>query len=158
QITRLERLLIIGRSSTCDIVLDDDEASRKHAEIRFVAGRYRLSDLGSVNGTWVNGRRVAIPRDLESGDEIRIGRAQLVFQGQPAAFDMEATASHKTKLVIRTERVVVLVADIRNYTGMSEALPGSDFSQLVASWFREGSEIIERHGGMIDKFIGDAIM
>jgi adenylate cyclase len=157
QITRLENLLTIGRSRTCDIVLDDDEASRNHAEIRFVGGRYRLSDLGSVNGTWLNGRRVAIPRDLESGDEIRIGRAKLVFQGAPGAFNAKAPAT-LTKLAIRTERVVVLVADIRNYTGMSEALPVSDFSQLVASWFREGSEIIESHGGIIDKFIGDAIM
>src|SRR5262249_14498064 len=54
--------------------------------------------------------------------------------------------------------VVILVSDIRNYTSMSETLPVHDFSRHVSDWFREASGLIERHGGIIDKFIGDAVM
>src|SRR5262249_49270286 len=56
------------------------------------------------------------------------------------------------------ETVVVLVADIRNYTGMSEVIPSHDFSILIADWFREAGDIVERQGGIVDKFIGDAVM
>lgn len=65
-VIQLDNHLTIGRSSACQIVLGDHDASRNHAEIRLVAGRYRLSDLGSVNGTWLNGRRLTVPKDLEA--------------------------------------------------------------------------------------------
>jgi adenylate cyclase len=114
--------------------------------------------LGSANGTWVNGRRLTVPKDLEDGDEIQVGRVKLVYQApvMPAPDDLSMAPS--TKFAMRTEHVVVLVADIRNYTGMSEALPGAEFSQLISSWFRESSHIIEKNSGIVDKFIGDAIM
>jgi adenylate cyclase len=157
-VIELGNLLTIGRSSACQVVLDDHEASRNHAEIRLVGGRYRLSDLGSVNGTWVNGRRLTAPKDLDNGDQIRIGRVTLRFDAAPSAAQFDQTAAPSTKFIRRTERVVVLVADIRNYTGMSEVLPASDLLQLVSDWFREATDIIQSHTGMIDKFIGDAIM
>jgi adenylate cyclase len=154
----LENLFTIGRSSSCNLVLDDREASRNHAEIRLVAGRYRISDSGSANGTWLNGRRLAVARDLEDGDQIQIGRVSFRFEAPPMVAQPDGTFIPSTRMITRTEHVLVLVADIRNYTGMSEALPGEEFSQFVSHWFREASDIIERHGGMIDKFIGDAIM
>ncbi len=63
-----------------------------------------------------------------------------------------------TSLLLRTERVVVLVADIRGYTTMSEALKGEEFSRFIADWFRECSGIIQDHSGTVDKFIGDAVL
>jgi adenylate cyclase len=158
KIVALDNLLTIGRSIGCQVVLDDHEASRNHAEIRLIGGRYRLSDLGSANGTWVNGRRLTVPKDLEDGDEIQIGRVKIQYQAPLEAAADDSSMTPSTKFAMRTEHVVVLVADIRNYTGMSEALPSAEFSQLVSTWFREGSQIIEQHGGIIDKFIGDAIM
>ena len=59
---------------------------------------------------------------------------------------------------MRTGHVVVLVADVRNYTGMSEVLPNREFSELMSEWFRQAGDIIKRHNGTIDKFIGDAVM
>jgi adenylate cyclase len=158
RVIRLETLLTIGRASSCDLVVDGSEASRNHAEIRLLAGRYRISDLGSINGTWLNGRRLTIPRDLENGDQIQIGPVQMRFQAAPMKVQPDGTVVPSTRLITRAERVIVLVADIRNYTGMSEVLPSNECSQLVSRWFREASEIIVNHRGMIDKFIGDAIM
>jgi len=159
RVIELDDLLTIGRSSTSLLVVDDHESSRNHAEIRLVGGRYRLSDLGSANGTWLNGRRLTVPKDLEDGDQIRIGRMNLRFEEivqDRTRYD--GSMSPSTKYLMRTEHVVVLVADIRNYTGMSEVLPNAEFSQFVSEWFGQASDVIETHSGTVDKFIGDAVM
>jgi adenylate cyclase len=151
--------LTIGRSTNNQLVVDDQKASRSHAEIRHLGGgRYRISDVGSANGTWINGRRLTVPKELEDGDQIMIGSVQIRFVAPSITRTQEVTMSTGTALFMRNELVVVLVADIRNYTGMSEALPNREFSRLISEWFRESSDIIERHGGIIDKFIGDAVM
>ena len=153
--------LSVGRSPKNDLVLEDHSASRHHAEIRHLGrGRYRVSDLGSANGTWVNGRRLTVPRELRDGDQILVGRVLLRFVA-PApigAAEDSPTGSTGTQLNLRGALVVALVSDIRNFTGMSEALPNREFSALVSDWFRETTEIIEGQGGTIDKFIGDAVM
>lgn len=67
-----------GRSTEGDVFLDDVTVSRKHAEIRREAGGFVIQDLGSLNGTYVNGERVDRAR-LTSGDEIQIGKFKLAF-------------------------------------------------------------------------------
>jgi hypothetical protein len=68
--------LVIGRSSSCQIVLGDDTVSRRHAELRFEDGRWLLRDLHSSNGTYVNGRWVA-EAEVRAGDVIHLGGARL---------------------------------------------------------------------------------
>lgn len=155
--------LTIGRSPLNDVVVDDQIASRRHAEIRSLGqGRYTLIDAGSANGTWLNGRRLTSIRELADGDVITIGNITLRFIGpgitRPPAEPRGADPTPGTALSLRHETVVILVSDIRGYTRMSEALPARDFSLLIADWFKEGSDIIERCGGTIDKFIGDAVL
>jgi hypothetical protein len=70
----LEAHLVIGRSSRCQLVLADDTVSRRHAELRIEDGRWLLRDLGSSNGTWVNGRRV-MEAEVRPGDLIQLGGA-----------------------------------------------------------------------------------
>jgi FHA domain-containing protein len=62
----------IGRSSSCDLVLADDAISRRHAEIALRGGVCVIRDLGSCNGTFVNGRAIRRAR-LRSGDELQLG-------------------------------------------------------------------------------------
>ncbi len=62
----------IGRSSACDLVLPDDAVSRRHAEIALRGGVCVVRDLGSCNGTWVNGRSVQRAR-LRRGDKLQLG-------------------------------------------------------------------------------------
>jgi pSer/pThr/pTyr-binding forkhead associated (FHA) protein len=66
-----------GRHPESDIFLDDITVSRRHAEIRKNAG-FRIVDMGSLNGTYVNKLRVE-EADLSSGDEIQIGKFRLIF-------------------------------------------------------------------------------
>jgi hypothetical protein len=68
--------LLIGRSSACQIVLGDDTVSRRHAELRFEDGRWLLRDLGSSNGTYVNGRLVT-EAEVRAGDVVHLGGCQL---------------------------------------------------------------------------------
>jgi hypothetical protein len=68
--------LVIGRSSSCQIVLADDTVSRRHAELRFEDGRWLLRDLHSSNGTYVNGRWVA-EAEVRAGDVIHLGGCRL---------------------------------------------------------------------------------
>ena len=76
---RMEREIVIGRSSECDIVLGDPNVSRRHAEIRRLGRGYSLVDLGSTNGTEVNGQRVT-ETSLMNGDVIGVGTTQITFE------------------------------------------------------------------------------
>jgi hypothetical protein len=70
---------VIGRSTDADIVLDDAGVSRKHAEIRLMDdGRARVIDLGSTNGTYVDGERVHAG-NLTQGSTITVGRTRIVY-------------------------------------------------------------------------------
>jgi len=72
----LEAHLVIGRSSACQLVLAHDTVSRRHAELRIEDGCWLLRDLGSSNGTWVNGRRV-VEAEVRPGDVIYLGAAEI---------------------------------------------------------------------------------
>jgi DNA-binding response OmpR family regulator len=65
-------LTTIGRWEDNDVVVDDRWVSRHHARVRRVGEQYTIEDLGSKNGTLVNGRRIAEPTILSDGDEIQV--------------------------------------------------------------------------------------
>jgi hypothetical protein len=69
---------VIGRSPDCGIFLDDVTVSRKHAVFTQDAGRWKLDDQGSLNGTFVNRARVD-SAVLSDGDEIQIGKYRFTF-------------------------------------------------------------------------------
>jgi hypothetical protein len=69
----------IGRSPDNDIFLDDVTVSRKHAVLVQSDGQFRIEDLGSLNGTFVNRRRIDSATRLQSGDEVQIGKYRLSF-------------------------------------------------------------------------------
>jgi hypothetical protein len=71
--------LVVGRSSSCDLTLHEPSVSRRHAEVRCVAGTFVLSDLHSSNGTWLNGHRVE-RASIRPGDEVCLGLMPLAFE------------------------------------------------------------------------------
>jgi predicted component of type VI protein secretion system len=70
----------VGRSRQCDVVIDDPNVSRRHAEIRPRGGSWVLTDLGSTNGSSLNGRRIDSPEVIRPGDEIELGTSVLRFE------------------------------------------------------------------------------
>lgn len=77
-----EEELVIGRGSA-HIPLTDNTVSRRHAQITPREGLYLLSDLGSANGTYINGLRVTSPQAIRVGDQLRVGRTLMVFGTAP---------------------------------------------------------------------------
>lgn len=62
------------------LVIDDDFASSYHARFRVARGRWYVEDLGSTNGTWLNGRRIQAAQWLKKGDKIQIGHAVMTVE------------------------------------------------------------------------------
>lgn len=70
---------VIGRASSCDIILSDSSVSSEHARINHDAGGWRVVNLLSTNGTFVNDKRVS-NEELHHGDRVRFGRVEFIFQ------------------------------------------------------------------------------
>ena len=77
----------IGRASECSIPIKDRYLSRKHAEIVATQGSWLLKDLGSANGTYLNGTRVERDTPLKPGDRIRLGDTEIVFETREHSTD-----------------------------------------------------------------------
>ena len=71
-------LSTVGRHPESDIFLDDITVSRRHVEFRREDESFRVHDVGSLNGTYLNGDRVD-DAELQNGDEVRIGKFRLIF-------------------------------------------------------------------------------
>jgi pSer/pThr/pTyr-binding forkhead associated (FHA) protein len=67
-------VVLIGRGTDCQLILDDDYVSTRHARISRTPTGYQVEDLGSTNGTFVNNQRVSAPTPFGAGDTLRIGR------------------------------------------------------------------------------------
>lgn len=73
--------VLIGRGPMCTVVLDDDYASTRHARVFPQQGGWWVEDLGSTNGTYIDGERIAEPRELKPGVPVRIGQTVFELQG-----------------------------------------------------------------------------
>jgi pSer/pThr/pTyr-binding forkhead associated (FHA) protein len=92
-----EPVTTLGRSPNCQVFIPDRRASRRHAEIRWDGEACTLCDLNSVNGVFLNSRRITAPQMLRDGDEIVIASAVFIFR------DPEAT--------LRVAELPLLVVD-----------------------------------------------
>jgi len=90
--------LLVGRAAECDVPLDDAEVSRRHARFTWHGARLLVEDLGSANGTMVNGRAISSPQPLNERDMVAIGSTVFLLQGlvsrelTPTARNMDAVA------------------------------------------------------------------
>lgn len=155
-------VLTVGRDKSCDIILYDLMVSRNHAMIRRIGnGDYYLIDGGSSNGSYVNQQRVSMPRLLRHGDKITIGGIDFLFEQEPTPLaqqqdnvELEETIVHDTPEI---KKITILVADIRGFTSLSEQIPIRTLTRLMNTWFNKVSDIVIKHKGIVDKFIGDCV-
>jgi adenylate cyclase len=158
----LEASTTIGRLDHNHIAFPNDPlVSRQHALIRQQgADDFVVIDLGSSNGTYVNSQLVIAPTQLKHGDEIVIGSVLMRFSHpeQAAQAAPSKPLESRTMVGIRVSTVVVLVCDIRSFTRLSELFSPADLARFLGVWFRDVSEVVSSHEGLIDKYIGDAFM
>jgi uncharacterized RDD family membrane protein YckC len=142
--------LVVGRSRSCDVRLRDDTVSRLHAALVWRGGTLVLEDLGSSNGTWVNGERILSPRGLVAGDSVRFGSVKGMIESgsvpaagaAPAPSPVVAT-EHTHGLVLGRPasfglRLLALLADVGMFA-LGSILP---FLPLLVVVFGESRQLI----------------
>lgn len=141
---RPHREIIIGRSSELDMVLVEDMVSRKHAKITTDDKSVTIQDLGSTNGTFVNGEKVR-KVELKDGDRILIGTSiiKLVF------VDGELT-SHLTETEARSKMAVTAnkKPPAKSMSGSIEEIPLPDLLQLLSTSKKSGVVALRSEAGL----------
>lgn len=160
----IEANCYFGRSQANTVHLQSPGASRRHAHIHSqqaeTGAEYWLADLGSTNGTLRNGKRLTIPCRLKDGDIITILEESFVFHTDeqlsrpPATLDTDAPA---TVAVRASPLCWLLMVDIKRFTHLSRELAPDQLGLKVGTWLRQCRAAIEGSGGVVDKFLGDAI-
>ena len=98
--------LIIGRHQAVDITIDDDEMSRRHFELTLVKGQWAIEDLGSLNGTRVNGDVLVGRRVLHAGDEVHAGSTTMGYRDYAEA-DSSTGKKSPAPSITKGERAVL---------------------------------------------------
>lgn len=90
----------LGREIGNDIIVSGDKTvSRQHANIQYVDGKFYVQDLGSKNGTRINGERIEKLEMLRSGDELTLGLSQFIFVLLPAKMLGASVSSKRTETI-----------------------------------------------------------
>lgn len=148
----------LGRSATNDVVIDDGKVSRRHALIHKQDDtEFWVIDLGSGNGTHLNGRRVTQPTRLTDNDTLTLGDQVLAFRHiavRPST-QPPTQMSAQTIIAIKSVDCWLLVADIEGSTAMAARLSPTDMAMQVGRWMASCKEIVDTQNGTINKFLGD---
>lgn len=115
-----EREVVAGRDPECDIVVPDEQVSRRHCLIQRTGKDYVVKDLGSSNGTLLNGRKIT-RATLSDGDEIRVGSAVIIFDRTPGkAFSLVVYHGGKPERFPLGRNVVTIGRSTRNKIVLSD--------------------------------------
>jgi pSer/pThr/pTyr-binding forkhead associated (FHA) protein len=132
---RMNREIIIGRSSDLDMVLVEDMVSRKHAKISTTATEIFIEDLGSTNGTFVNGEKITRSR-LSEGDRILVGTSIIKMVGaDPSVNATQSEAEARRQMQAGASRHSTMG---RPMSGVIEEIPLPDLLQLLSTSRKSG--------------------
>jgi pSer/pThr/pTyr-binding forkhead associated (FHA) protein len=142
---RMDREIVIGRSSDLDMVLVEDMVSRKHAKISTQGGQITIQDLGSTNGTFVNGEKVKKVR-LKEGDRILIGTSIIkLVSADNAAGASLSEAEARSRMDQSAQR---RASSGRPMSGSIEEIPLPDLLQLLSTSRKSGVLAIRGDAGV----------
>ena len=136
----------IGRASSCQLTLDHPMVSREHAEIVRQDAGHSIRDLGGMNGTFINGKRVVGREMLHTGDVIQIGPFRLVYDGQVQSLATAISQGHRLdalKLGRQVKSGHMILRDI------SLAVQGGEFIALVGGSGAGKSTLVKAMNGFI---------
>ena len=131
---RMNREIIIGRSSELDMVLVEDMVSRKHAKISTQGGEVYIEDMGSTNGTFVNGEKVTRGR-LAEGDRILVGTSIIKMVSVDPQEVSHSEAEARRRLEMGASRAT---SAGRPMSGVIEEIPLPDLLQLLSTSRKSG--------------------
>jgi len=132
-----EKQIIVGRSSDLDMVLVEDMVSRKHARIQMQQDQIWIEDLGSTNGTFVNGEKIKRAR-LKEGDRVLIGTSILKLIAGDGARESTTDAKRELEYVAAQRRT----SQARTMSGSIEEVPLPDLLQLFGTSKKNGVLVV----------------
>lgn len=148
----------IGRSRSNQLVLSDSRVSRRHTLIHLQGeDEYWIVDFGSINGTRVNGKRLAYPAALQHGDVIEIAEHRIKFTNESSSAQLE-DGMDRTAATARELRHVnawLFVADIISSTRLTHSMQPEELAVSLGKWFSFCNEHIEAQQGSINQYLGD---
>lgn len=173
--------VVLGRVDA-DLPFEDPLVSRRHALVRQVAGALEIEDLGSLNGTWVNGDRIAEARRLRSGDVIRLGSVVLEVEGDSAAgggtvlapapparpesgrdaapMPADAPSTGRPPAPVHEDElrpVTALFADVVGSTTLGERLAPHEVKVVIGECVSRMTRAVEQFGGLVQAYMGDGV-
>ncbi|MFW6067779.1 MAG: DUF4388 domain-containing protein [Myxococcota bacterium] len=128
--------IVIGRSSELDMVLVEDMVSRRHAKITVTAGQIFIQDLGSTNGTFVNGEKVK-RATLQEGDRILVGTSIIKLVAAEESQNME-----EAKAQLENAAAGKRTSQVRTMTGSIAEVPLPDLLQLFSASKKSGVLVV----------------
>ncbi|MBI4508686.1 MAG: DUF4388 domain-containing protein [Deltaproteobacteria bacterium] len=136
---RMDREIVIGRSSDLDMVLVEDMVSRKHAKISTMGSQIVIQDLGSTNGTFVNGEKIKKVQ-LKEGDRILVGTSiiKLVAADGSAPSLQASEAEARARLASNAATRSQVSTAGRPMSGSIEEIPLPDLLQLLSTSRKSG--------------------
>jgi len=150
-----EQFVVVGRQGRCELTLRHEDVSRRHAEIGFEEGRFVVRDLGSTNGTFLNGKEISGTNPLSPGDRVEIGSQIITF----CEIDSDSVAAANTpdgdQTIIATRPVTgakafagdlaqippFAVMQMLEMGGKSGVLHLDTADEPCKIWFRDGAPI-----------------
>ncbi|MGH2378841.1 MAG: FHA domain-containing protein [Candidatus Limnocylindria bacterium] len=144
-----EQPLTIGRAAESDVVVMSAEASRRHARITWDGDRHVVEDLGTKNGTFVNGTRVGEPTALREGDEVGVPGLLLLYRSSEETMVFPARQP-------RAGTLTFLFSDLRDFTRYAETQGDDAAARLVVEYRGIVRREIARAEGAEVKTEGDS--
>jgi serine phosphatase RsbU (regulator of sigma subunit) len=136
--------IVVGRGHQADAVVDDASVSRRHAMLRWHDGECVVLDLGSANGTLVNGQRVVRPTRLKSGDVVAFGAVRARYVAEPAG--RSRPAPPKASPTVHPDASATVLLAVPSDVWANEAATGD--ANAVALSLRQRLELIEALGAL----------
>jgi class 3 adenylate cyclase len=156
---RVAGQLTVGRDDDAGLLLDDPEISRAHATLVPADGGLEIRDLGSLNGTWVNGERISSPTVLAPGDVVKVGttRIEVLAVGGRGLASVPRSSPTPVEAEDELRPVSVLFADVVGSTPLAERLDPEEYAALIGGCVDRMCRAVEQFGGVIDAYMGDGI-
>ena len=151
---------VVGRGPTVRLRVDDAGVSREHAAVRRRDGAWWVQDLGSANGTFVNGLPANVSTRMRDGDEVNFGPARYVYRSSEGRGMASATDLNEVTIVGRAPgelNVTLLVADVMGFSELSTRFSAAEVGKVMSAWCDHCRVVMHDCGGHIDKFIGDCV-
>src|SRR3954466_14286249 len=145
---RMNREIIIGRSSDLDMVLVEDMVSRRHAKISSTEAEVYIQDMGSTNGTFVNGEKIAGRALLHEGDRILVGTSIIKVVAVEGQLANRSEAEARRELEAGAQRRQATSG--RPMSGVIEEIPLPDLLQLLST-SRKSGVLAVTAGGQVGK-------